>query len=267
MSPAEGVTGHQQPSGGFERGIAAKVQQIRPSVQPSPMQGYEHVRGFGIYALPFDSGHVLALRVFPENDFAPYTTVWHRTPDGRWSIYVDGPSHNTACPRYYGTAADYVQTATITLDWTGPMELQVRMDDPELRLTIRMDAPLTATILNAIGARLPATIWRIPGVASVFARVADTVFDIGDVTLIGTAPNGQRAILMPRQMYPIESAVAMLDGDDLGEPITSKTNPTMGDVAFPARPMLAIGEAYFEILDQSEHDETFMELNETSVSY
>ena len=266
MYSAEGVTERQETTGGFESGVAAKVQRIRPSVQPSSIQGYEHVRGFGIYALPFDSGHVLALRVFPENDFAPYSTVWHRTPDGRWSIYVDGPRHDTACPRYFGDAIDHVQSADITLTWVGPMELQVQMDDPELLLTVRMDAPLTATVLNAIGARIPSSLRRIPAVASLFARVADTVFGIGDVTLIGTTPNGQRTILMPRQMYPIESAVATFDGDDLGNPTTSKTNPTMGNVAFPARPMLAIGEAYFEILDQSEYDRTHSELNETSMA-
>lgn len=128
-----------------------------------------------------------------------------------------------------------------------------------------MAAPLTATILNAIGARVPSSLWGVSGVASLFAQVADTVFGIGDVTLIGTAPNGQQTILMPRQMYPIESAVATLDGADLGKPTTSATNPTMGNVAFPARPMLAIGEAYFEILDQSEYDRTRSELDETSV--
>lgn len=265
MYSDEGVTERQEPTGEFESGVAAKVRQIRPSVQPSSMQGYEHVRGFGIYALPFDSGHVLALRVFPENDFAPYTTVWHRTPDGRWSIYVDGPWHDTACPRYYGDATDHVQTANITLSWVGPMELQVQMDDPELLLTGRMDAPLPARILNAIGARFPSSFWRVRGVTSLFAWVADTVFGIGDVTLIGTAPNGQRAILLSRHMYPIKSAEATLDGDDLGDPTTSATNPTMGNVAFPARPMLAIGEAYFEILDHSEYDRTRSELNATGV--
>jgi len=37
-----------------------------------PWLGYEYVRGWGVFALPFNSGHVLALRVFPENDFSPY---------------------------------------------------------------------------------------------------------------------------------------------------------------------------------------------------
>ena len=59
--------------------------------------------------LPFDSGHYLALRVFPENDFSPYKTVWHRDPEGQWSIFVDGPRFDTACPRYYGPACTRVE--------------------------------------------------------------------------------------------------------------------------------------------------------------
>ncbi len=37
----------------------------------------------GDFGLPFHSGHVLALlRLFSENDFGPYRTVWHRDPGG-----------------------------------------------------------------------------------------------------------------------------------------------------------------------------------------
>lgn len=264
MSTAPSPIEHQ-PTPEFKHGLAGKVHQIRPSVEPSPIAGYEHVRGYGIYALPFKSGHVLALRVFPENDFAPYSTIWHRTPDGHWSIYVDGPRHDTACPRYYSDATDHVQSANISITWVGPMELQVEMDDPKLELTVQMDAPRPAKFLNAIGARIPTSLWRVPGMASLFAHIADAVFDIGDVTLIGTAPNGQHAMLLPRQMYPIDAAVGILDGENLGEPTTSETNPTMGDVAFPARPMLAVGEAYFEILDRMEYDRTRSELTEIPV--
>ena len=52
----------------------------------APWPGHEYVKGWGVFGLPFDSGHVLALRVFPENDFGPYRTVWHRDPDGRGSL-------------------------------------------------------------------------------------------------------------------------------------------------------------------------------------
>ncbi len=73
----------------------------------APWPGHEYVNGWGVFGLPFDSGHALALRVFPDNDFAPYRTLWHRDPNGGWSIYVDGPRLDTACPRYYGAACDY----------------------------------------------------------------------------------------------------------------------------------------------------------------
>lgn len=242
------------------------VGNLEPRVEPSPVPGYEHVRGYGVYGLPFDSGHVLALRVFPENDFAPYRTVWHRTPDGRWAIYVDGPRLDTACPRYYGPAAERVAFADIEVTWTGPMELRVRLDEPELEATVRLAAPPRARLLNAVGARLPLSAWRRPAVARLLARVADAAFGVGDVTLVGTTPSGHRAVLMPRRMYPIVSASATLDGEDLGRHVRSGTPPTIGGVALPARPMLAVGEAYFEIRDLAEYERTRSELGAGSAT-
>src|SRR5690348_15803714 len=82
--------------------------------------GYEYVRGWGVFGLPFDSGHVLALHVFPDNDLAPSLTIRHRTPGGEWTIYVNGPRLDTACPRYYGAACAHTGFARIQLDWLGP---------------------------------------------------------------------------------------------------------------------------------------------------
>jgi hypothetical protein len=74
-----------------------------PAQPPSP--DVEYVKGWGCSGgLPFESGHLLALRVFPHSSFGPYRTGWHRDPDGCWSIHVDGPQVDTACPRYYGAA-------------------------------------------------------------------------------------------------------------------------------------------------------------------
>ena len=103
---------------------------IPAGVAPSPWDGFEHVRGWGVVGAPFSSGHVLALRVFPENDFAPYSTLWHRTPEGEWSIYYDGPRADTACPRYFGAAAKVSSRCRIDLTWTGPMSLRVETDQP-----------------------------------------------------------------------------------------------------------------------------------------
>ena len=254
---------HEQEPTVPDSGVAAATQWVRPSIRQSPMPGYEHVRGFGIYGLPLDSGHVLALRVFPENDFAPYRTVWHRTPDGEWTIYVDGPRQDVACPRYYGAAADLVVDAEIALTWLGPNELQVRMPDHEFELTVDMVTPWRARLLGAVGARLPIWLWRVPGVPPRLARIADAVLDVGDVRLAGTVPNGQRTFLMPRRLFPIVSGTATLAGENLGTPVRTETNPTIGDVTLPARPMLAVGEAYFSITDRDEYEQTRAEIAES----
>jgi len=71
--------------------LSAQLSDLPAARGRAPWPGHEYVKGWGVFGLPFDTGHVLALRVFPENDFSPYRTVWHRDPGGRWSIYVDGP--------------------------------------------------------------------------------------------------------------------------------------------------------------------------------
>jgi hypothetical protein len=47
----------------------------------APWPHHEYVKGWGVFGLPFDSGHVLALRVFPENDFGPYKSLWRCDPE------------------------------------------------------------------------------------------------------------------------------------------------------------------------------------------
>src|SRR5947208_14224545 len=100
------------------------------------LRGHGYVRGWGVFGLPFDSGHVLALRVFPASDSGPYRSLWHRDPAGNWSLYVHGPHLNTACPRYYGAASTSVAFATIDLTWTGPASLRVELDTPSLEWTL-----------------------------------------------------------------------------------------------------------------------------------
>ena len=49
---------------------------------------------------------------------------------------------------------------------------------------------------------------------------------------------------------------ARFDGVDLGSPVHLRENPTIGDVPLPARGILAIGGAVWEILDQAEYERT-----------
>jgi hypothetical protein len=66
----------------------ARMPEVR---RPAPWAGYEYVKGWAVFGLPFDSGHVLALRVMPESSIAPYRSLYHRDPLGNWELYVDGP--------------------------------------------------------------------------------------------------------------------------------------------------------------------------------
>jgi hypothetical protein len=69
-------------------------------------------------------------------------------------------------------------------------------------------------------------------------------------------PSGYTGTLMPKQMYFIDESRAVLGRMDLGHPIHLKQCPKMGGVPLPARGMLAIGEAVWEILDPVEHERT-----------
>lgn len=97
--------------------LKKELEAFVPRVHGSPWMNHEYVRGYGIFGLPLSWGHVLALRVFPENDFAPYVTVWHQTPGGEWSIYYDAVRPDIACPRYYGEAVRHIEAAKISVEW------------------------------------------------------------------------------------------------------------------------------------------------------
>ena len=196
-------------------------------------------------AMPFSSGHVLVLRAFPENDFAPYTTIWHRTPERGWSIFVDGPELATACPRYFGAAAERVAFARIELAWPGPSELLVRMEDPTLEWTIALTTTPVLKVMNLIHPRLPEASWRPLVLVRLREWMARALFDMGDIRLVDTTPSGHHAILMPERIYFVAGSTARLEGLDLGQPTRSADNPAIGATKLSARPAFAFGRGYF----------------------
>jgi len=218
---------------------------IQPAQRTSSRPGFEHVRGYGVMAMPFSSGHVLVLRVFPENDFAPYTTIWHRTPERGWSIFVDGPELDTACPRYFGVAAERVAFARIELSWPEPSQLLVRMEDPRLEWTIALTTTPVLKVMNLIHPRLPEASWRPLVLVRLREWMARALFDMGDIRLIDTTPSGHQVVLMPERIYFVASSTARLEGSDLGPPTRSTDNPTIGVTKLSARPAFAFGRAYF----------------------
>lgn len=244
--------------------LEATAESIEPRVRPSPVDGLEYFRGWVIHSHPFDSGHVLVLRVFPENVFAPYEAIWHRDPEGEWTIYVDGPRLDTACPRFFGAAARDSLFADISLEWTGPMDLTVEMDDPELIWTVSMAASPLVSLSNATTANVPEALARTRPMTRTMEMMGNLLFDLGEIDLAGVTPNGQEGVMVTRRLSLVESASARLDGIDLGEPATVDESPTFGELRFPKRPLFAIGSGYFSTLDEAEFERTVAELREHS---
>lgn len=234
--------------------LAAELRDLPARRGRAPWPDHEYVRGWGVFGLPFDSGHVLALRVFPESDFAPYRTIWHRDPAGRWAIHVDGPRLETACPRYYGPACDHVGFARIAVAWTGPMSLRVRMDRPALEWTVTAHETPLLRAVNAVSRRLPDWTWRPAGLVRVRELLAERALGMGDLQLSGTMPSGHWGVLMPKRMYAIDEASATLRGVDLGRPARLDGCPRIGDVTVPARGVLAVGQASWKIRDRAEYE-------------
>ena len=193
--------------------------------------------------------------MFPENDFGPYRTLWHRDANGRWAIYVDGARLDTAFPRYYAAACEHTGHARIGLVWSGPATLRVTMDAPSLEWTLTARSKPLLSVLNAVGARMPLSTWRSAALVHARERLADAL-GMGHLQLSGVIPSGHTGTLMPQRMCYIDQAHAVFDGIDLGNPIRIVENLKFGEVPLPARGALAIGQAVWEIFDPAEYART-----------
>lgn len=233
--------------------VAARTSAILEGRGQAPWPGHEYVQGWGVFALPFDSGHVLALRVFPRNPFAPYRTVWHRDPEGSWSIFVDAPRLDIACPRYYGPACAQVAHARIEHTWTGPRSLHVGMDRPQLSWNLGVARSPVLGVLNPISALMPVTSWRPRPLVRTRELLAGAL-GMGRLELAGRTPSGHQGLLMPKRMYLVGRSEAVFDGADLGHPTRLDQNPTIGAIPLPARGVLAIGEAVWAVRDPEEYE-------------
>ena len=239
--------------------LATRLSDLPQRRSRAPWAEHEHFKGWGVFGLPFDSGHVLALRVVPESDFGAYRTLWHRGPAGHWSIYVDGPRLDTACPRYYSKALTHTGFARIDLGWTAPDTLRVTMDRPHIDWSLTAHTTAALELLNFVSARLPLSTWRPPTLVHAREAIASWL-GMGRVEFSAVMPNGQSGTVMPQQIYFIDRSRASVDGTDIGHPIHARDNPTIGSVPLPARGVLATGRAILRIADIAAYEQTLAEI-------
>lgn len=215
----------------------------------------ERFWGYAVVGLPFRSGHVLALRRFPATSIGPgYTSVWHRDPDGRWTIYQD-QSPSCTCPRAFGPAIDAAPTVPIELEWSGPEELRVEIDaSPGLSWRLSLGRTAATRALNAVSSVLPAPVRRHPLTLGIAGRLAGPLLGAGRLRLAGRVPAGSDFAADLRRIWTVPRSAARLAGDDLGELGPLPAQARMADFWLPQRGLFAVGGSFFEPYDPSRHE-------------
>ncbi|WP_152190219.1 hypothetical protein [Georgenia satyanarayanai] len=214
---------------------------------------HEHFAGFGVMALPFSTGHVLALRCWPATTIGPpYASVSVRSPDGAWVIQTDAPPERS-CPRYFSAAAAEIPAPQpIEVTWSGPGTLTVTIED-ELEWHLALRSTAATRLMSACAAAMSTRWWSDARVLSVMATAAGPLLGSGRVALQGTAPNGQWFRAAPRHMWLVASSSARWRGLDLGSPAPLDRQAHLAQVPMPQRGIFFVGTAVFETFDPARH--------------
>ena len=195
--------------------------------------------------MPFASGHYLALRDMVATSVGPaYRAIWHRDPDGRWTIHTTGAPELT-CPRYFGSA-----TATAQV----PEHRRVLARRPHPRGDSRRRSELADRAGRDSGDADDDRRW-----AGCFPRRAGTATPCSPpwgrwrapcsgparIRLRGATPNGPRFKAAPLKIWRVVGGAASYRGEDLGEPAPLDDQTRLGDFWLPQRGVFFVGRARF----------------------
>lgn len=207
--------------------------------------GGDRFAGYAIIGLPFASGHVLALRRFPASSIGPgYTSVWHRTPSGRWTFYST-VAPDLSCARYFGGVVERNVVTRIAITWHDSLRFRV-VAGAAIDWYVELGASRTTRLLNAAAWAIPERWWRMLAVLRVMGTAAQALLGAGRMALTGVTPNGHRFISNPRQLWLIESSRAVVEGVDLGPPGPLPGQARLGDFLIPQRGLFAVARVRLE---------------------
>jgi hypothetical protein len=218
-----------------------------------PQAGRDDVGGFAVVGQPFESGDLLCLRHFPVSTFGPgYVSVWHRSPDGEWTIYTT-ISPELSCPRFVGAAVSRVVETEILAEWAGSSDLEVEVPLAKLHWHVKVsDTPITQ-MMNAMMGLMPAALFRSDPVLSAMSLMSTMMLRAGDLRLRGHMPNRQWFQAGPRHVWLVSEASASLDGHDLGREAPLEAQVSLGEVPMPQRGLLMVGAFSFEAYTPGRH--------------
>lgn len=195
--------------------------------------------GYAVIGLPFRSGHALALRRFAASSLGPaYTSVWHRSPSGRWTFYSTA-APEVSCARYFGGCVDRNVVTPIQIGWVTPWALRVAVEG-QLLWEVTLRTSLTTRILSALTAALPPRAWHAEALLRRMGPMAGLALGAGHLNLTGQTPNGHRFVVNPRHLWLIQASRAVVSGEDLGPPGSLDEQASLGDVLIPQRGVFAL---------------------------
>ncbi|MGV9710095.1 hypothetical protein ACWDTI_05475 [Gordonia sp. NPDC003424] len=204
----------------------------------------ERFTGYGVMGLPFSSGHLLAMRDMVASSVGPpYRTIWHRDPEGRWTIHTT-TEPGRSCPRYFGAATSVRRVERIDVTWVGDREFDVSLGD-EIRWHIALTASPATAMMSAVGASMPTGAWTSDPVLAAMGPMARMMLGAGRIRLHGRTPNGNGFKAAPLAVWRVADSAATVGGVDAGRPAALPTQSHLGDFWLPQRGLFFIGNARF----------------------
>jgi len=181
-----------------------------------PQGDDERFTGYGVMGIPFASGHYLALRDMVASSVGPaYRSIWHRDPQGLWTMHTTGAPELT-CPRYFGSAAAAARVPGIDVSWRDGHVLDVALGD-ELSWRIELAATPATRMMTVMGGALPEAGWNSNTVLASMGPMARAMLRSGKVKLRGATPNDPRFKAAPLQIWRVVGGSASYRGEDLGD--------------------------------------------------
>lgn len=210
------------------------VARATPRTQP-PVSPGDRVCGYGVMGMPFRSGDYLALRDWRESSFGPaYRSVWHRSPDGDWTVYSNAPP-DLSCPRFLSSAIYRSVTTTIAIGWEDHQSVQVNVAGGGIEWRFRVAGAPIPSVLSTTASLMPDWAWRSDLVLRWVGFSAALMLRTGRMRLAGTMPNGHTYQLAPTRMWYAREASASITGRDCGPSHPIHPQARIGDLLLPQR--------------------------------
>ncbi|MBA5849398.1 hypothetical protein [Gordonia amicalis] len=205
----------------------------------------ERFAGYGVMGLPFRSGHYLALRDMIASSIGPaYRSVWHRDPNGHWTIYTT-TEPGRSCPRYFDADATTRQVPAIDVGWADDHTFEVTLGNT-LTWQIELTSSPTTRVMTALSGATPAAAWRSRAVLHAVGPMATIMLRAGRVRMCARTPNGPEFRGTPLYIWRVADSRASLDGETLGAPAPLDEQVRIGDIPLPQRGLFFVGRSAFD---------------------